>query len=140
MQLGDSSTSLNFARVLYWYQSSSSPVPEITPIGLCMDMRRDHTRLTQHPTETPSLTHAAGQALRFLYTFSALTLSIHQHMRHPSTAETCSHEDPVVIRDGAPAPEAANRIHENVSYSLFGTRTGLCAADAYHSNSVAAPL
>ena len=45
------------------------------------------------------------------------------------------------MRDGAPAPEAANRIHENVSYSLmFGTRTGLCVADAYHSNSVASPL
>ena len=34
------------------------------------------------------------------------TLSlIHQHMRHPNTAETCPREDPVgiVIRDGAPA-------------------------------------
>jgi hypothetical protein len=100
-----------------------------------MDM--DHT----HGHAYHSLTHAAGQALRFLYTFSALTLSIHQHMRHPNTAETCPHEEPVVMRDGAPAPEAANRIHENVSYSLmFGTRTGLCVADAYHSNSVAAPL
>ena len=71
-----------------------------------------------------SRSHAAGQALRFLHTFSALTLSIHQHMRHPNTAETCSHEDPVVIRDGAPAPEAANRY----------TKTYLIAELVRHSN------
>lgn len=69
---------------------------------------RSCARLARHPMEMERLWRGHSHALPALsqraITIHTLSL-IHQHMRHPNTAETCPREDPVgiVIRDGAPA-------------------------------------
>ena len=67
---------------------------------------RSCARLARHPMEMERLWRGHSHALPALSQRTIHTLSlIHQHMRHPNTAETCPREDPVgiVIRDGAPA-------------------------------------
>lgn len=74
--------------------------------------------------------HLSAQRVKrfaFLYTFSALTLSIHQHMRHPNTAETCSHEDPVTVRQHKRRPTEYTKtylIAELVRHSNRAVRSG----------------